>query len=355
MTDLAYAVLSGAGGMLLLITRAGTRGPGWIPGPASAIFGVDAGLGLVAAALFWFRRRWPTGIAVAMLVPMVLARSAQVAGLLSVLNVTLRRRPVVAVAVAGVHQVAFIGFSLLWITYPWWAAFGWVLTYHVAIVALGLYVRARRGLVTSLHEQVRQAEATQHLMADGAQRTERARIAVEMHDVLAHRVSLIALHAGGLEVRPDLPPREVRETAQLIGSTARQALAELRDVIGVLRDTGQAEAPRTPQPWLGDIEQLVAGYRQAGLDVALDLRVAEPGGGAGTAGPGCVPCRARGPGQRHQARRRRGGCGLAVRQPGRGPAGVSLAERVALAGGTLAHGPDGHGDFVLTATLRWEA
>ncbi len=148
MTDLAYAALSVAGGTLLLITSAGAQGAGWIPGPAPAVFGVDAGLGLAAAALFRFRRRWPVGIAVAVLVPMMLARSAQVAGVLSVLNVTLRRRPVVAVAVAGAHQVAFIGFILLWITYPWWAAFLWILTYHVVAIALGLYCsrppRARR-------------------------------------------------------------------------------------------------------------------------------------------------------------------------------------------------------------------
>ena len=65
---------------------------------------------------------------------------------------------------------------------------------------------------------------------------ERTRIAREMHDVLAHRISLLALHAGALEVRPDLPAAKVRETAELLRSTARQALEELRGVIGVLRE-----------------------------------------------------------------------------------------------------------------------
>jgi signal transduction histidine kinase len=169
----------------------------------------------------------------------------------------------VNVPIAVAHQLVFLGFILLWINYPWWAPFLWVLACHLAIVSLGLYARARRRLVESLHEQVRQAEAAKHLMAEQARRAERARIAVEMHDVLAHRVSLMALHAGALEVRPDLAPDAVRETAGLIRSTARQALTELRDVIGVLRDADDGEAPYGPQPRLADIAHLVGGYCQA--------------------------------------------------------------------------------------------
>jgi signal transduction histidine kinase len=390
MTDLACVLLSVAGGMILLVTRAGAQGAGWIPGSAAVSFGVDAGIGVLASALLWFRRRWPVGVALAVLVPMVLARSAQCASLVSVLNVSLRRRPAVAVAVAGAHQVAFIGFSLLWVSYPWWAACLWVLTYHVAIVALALYARARQGLVASLREQVRQAHATRHLMAEQARRAERARIAAEMHDVLAHRVSLMALHAGALEVRPDLEPAEVRATAALIRSTARQALTELRDVIGVLHDTEQAEAPHAPQPALRDIAHLVGGYREAGLSVELDMRVEEPDTAPGPLGrdayrivrealtnvgkhareaPATVSLAGRqGEGLRVTVRNKLPATGpLAVVLPAHGPsttepadlpgAGlglVSLAERVTLAGGTLAHGPDDSGDFVLTATLRWE-
>src|SRR5579862_5950287 len=105
MTDLAFVAVAAAGGMLLLATKAGAHGAGWIPGPAPVVFCVDAGIGLLASALLWFQRRWPAGVAMAMLVPTVLARSAQVASLLSVFNVTLRRRPAVAVAIAGAHQV----------------------------------------------------------------------------------------------------------------------------------------------------------------------------------------------------------------------------------------------------------
>src|SRR5580692_8708315 len=176
MTDLACVLLSAAGGMLLLVSSVGAQGAGWIPGPAPVVFGVDASIGVLASALLWFRRRWPVGVAVGMLVPMVLSRSAQLASVVSVFNVSLRRRPATAVAVVLAHQVAFIGFSLLWITYPLWAACLWVLSYHVTVVALGMYIGARRGLVASLRDQVGQAEAAQQLMVGQARRAERAAI-----------------------------------------------------------------------------------------------------------------------------------------------------------------------------------
>jgi signal transduction histidine kinase len=68
-----------------------------------------------------------------------------------------------------------------------------------------MYIRARRQLVASLRDRAEQAEAAQQLLARQATQAERARIAGEMHDVLGHRVSLMALQAGRLQVRPDLP------------------------------------------------------------------------------------------------------------------------------------------------------
>ena len=113
------------------------------------------------------------------------------------------------------------------------------------------------------------------MTVERARAAERARIAREMHDVMAHKVSLIALHAGGLEVRPDVSVDHVRETAGLIGATARQALEELRDVIGVLRDPGaEIDAPSAPQPTIVDLERLVRDSQRAGEHVTLRTDVA---------------------------------------------------------------------------------
>ena len=202
------------------------------------------------------------------------------------LNVSIRRRTGVALAMGGLYLIAFPATTCCGIRqYPFWVASLWALTEFSAVVAWGMYIRARRQLLASLRERVAHAEATQKLLAEQARHAERTRIAQEMHDVLGHRVSLMALHAGALEVRPELPPAEVRAAAGLIRSTARQALEELRGVIGVLRDGNAEEAPRAPQPSLRDITRLVQESRQAGMNVTLDMRVETSGGSAGNARP----------------------------------------------------------------------
>jgi signal transduction histidine kinase len=386
LVDAVCVLIAAAGGLVLLLVNPGTKASGWIHGQAALAFGLDAAIGALACAMLWWRRRWPVGVASAIVVPAALSRSAQLATWMSLFSLSVRRSPRPALAVAALHQLAFIGFALLWVPYPLWAAFLWVLTYQLAALALGMYFRARRQLIASLQERVAHAEATQKLLAEQARTAERARIATEMHDVLAHRVSLMVLHAGALEVRPDLPPDAVRQTAGLIRATARQALSELRDVIGVLRDGDTSTAssgrevrdgvPLTPQPTLRDISTLVGEYRRAGLNVTLDMRVTSADKAPGTLGrdtyrivregltnvskhaTGTVATVtvSGGPGEGLQVMvrnrlplARHPGTGL----PGAGLGLVGLTERVTLAGGTIRHGPDRAGDFVLTAALRW--
>ena len=133
----------------------------------------------------------------------------------------------------------------------------------VAIVSFGMYVGSRRELIWSLRERARQAEAEQELRVGRAQSAERERIAREMHDVLAHRISLVTMHAGALAYRTDLPPEQVRETAELIQTKAHEAMTDLRQVLGMLR--GEDGVPDRPQPTLPDLHTLMDEARSSGM------------------------------------------------------------------------------------------
>jgi signal transduction histidine kinase len=378
--DVSWIALSAVGGLLLLIIKPGVRGTGMLPGPHALALAIAVGTGAAASAALWFRRRWPAGIAVAMVIPLVLSLMAAAAVLLALLNVGIRRRAAVALAIAGLYLIAFPGHYLLWYRhYPFWEPGLWAMTEFAAVVAWGMYIRARRQLLASLRQQVTQAEAAQKLLAEQARHAERTRIAQEMHDVLGHRISLMALHAGALEIRPDLPPAQVAEAAGLIRSTARQALEELRGAIGVLRDgTRGGQAPRTPQPSLGDITRLVRESRQAGMNIALDMQVDTPEAAPGALGRDTYRIVREGltNASKHAygaavavsvAGRPGQGLRVTVRNPlpdrparepplpGTGTGLAGLAERVAVADGTISFGPDPAGDFVLDAALRWPA
>ncbi|MET7338706.1 histidine kinase [Nonomuraea sp. NPDC005650] len=127
-------------------------------------------------------------------------------------------------------------------------------------LALGLLVRAR---LDAARERAERLEHEQVMRAEQARAQERARIAREMHDVVAHRVSLIVLHAGALELRA--PDEETERAATLIGGIGREALANLRDVLGVLRTPGNSAL--VPPPALGDLDRLLDQSRALGITV----------------------------------------------------------------------------------------
>lgn len=116
-----------------------------------------------------------------------------------------------------------------------------MLALDATLVASGLLVRSQHLLVRSLRERAREAEEGHRLRVEEARHTERERIAREMHDVLAHRISLLAVHAGALEVRRSAPEEE-RQAATVVRQYAYEALEDLREVIGMLRDGERAVA-----------------------------------------------------------------------------------------------------------------
>jgi signal transduction histidine kinase len=337
---------------------------------------VDVGCGLLACAALWWRRRWPLGVALGCLVLGTLSISATAPGLVALFSLAVHRpaRPAVLATALWVPSVVLFAVyspttdpvSVIAVTTP----------LALAATASGMFVRARRMLVASLRERAVRAEADQRRHADQARMAERTRIAREMHDVLAHRISLLALHAGGLEVRPDLSPAEVKATATLMRSTARQALEELRSVIGLLREDNGVLTPAVRQPTLVDIGRLVDETRRAGARIDFQMRVTDPDTVPATLGRDAyrivqealtnvgkhasgAPARVRlagAPGQGlHVSVRNPNSVPAAHRSalPGAGAGLLGLQERVQLSGGTLVHGPDGSGDFVVEADLRW--
>ena len=289
------------------------------PEPLSATqVAVDVAAGLLACVSLWWRRRWPVGVAVACLLLGTVSTSATPAGLLALSSLAVHRptRPTVIVTMLWLPSV--LVFAVYSPTTDPVTVVAFVMPLALAASGWGMFLRARRQLLLSLQDRVLRAEADQELHQEQARLAERTRIAREMHDVLAHRISLIALHAGGLELRPDLPPAQIQQTAALLRATARQALEELRSVIGVLRDqTGPEPASAVPLPGLRDIGRLVEETRNAGTDIDFEMRVEEHGRPTGPAGTRRLPHRAGGTHQRRQTRPRRRGSGAGHRLPRR--------------------------------------
>ncbi|NEK84780.1 histidine kinase [Blastococcus saxobsidens] len=142
--------------------------------------------------------------------------------------------------------------------------------------ALGVWQRTRLQLLAALRDRAERAEAERELLARDAVLTERTRIAREMHDAVGHRVSLMALQAGAIEMAAGDPAR-VEQLARQVQDAGRQALDELRQMVGVLRaEDIDDQAPLGPQPGLDDLPALLARAREAGLSVRLTGQTGVP-------------------------------------------------------------------------------
>ncbi|WP_432973686.1 sensor histidine kinase [Dactylosporangium sp. CA-233914] len=343
---------------------------------APAPLAVDLILGGLCCLGVWLRRRWPVGFAVVAGLVSVYSTSAAGAALIALFTVAVHRRfAVVAPIVAGYALVLFLTLLVrpdVPVGSPSEIVLGVV--FAAAVLAWGMFVRARR---QSLRERAGRVEAEQELRVAEARQGERNRIAREMHDVLAHRLSLLSLHAGALELRPDAAPEEVARAAGVIRDSAYQALEDLREVIGVLR-TGvdrSDETPERPQPTLADLPDLVDQSRRAGMRVRLDWQTdalsAVPAGVGRSAyrivQEGLTNARKHAPDGEVAVTVRatpRDGVTVEIRNPypaetspagipGAGIGLIGLTERAALAGGRLEHGPTPAGDFRLRAWLPW--
>jgi signal transduction histidine kinase len=370
----------------------------------------DAVVGALGCAAVWLRRRWPVGLTLALIAVSTFAETVGGAMIVALFTVAIHRPPRTTMRVFALSVLA----ALVYVVIrpepgePWVLLFLFGVAVQGAAVGWGLFIRYRRQLTESLRDRAIRAETEAQLRAEQAQQRARDEMAREMHDVLGHRLSLLSVHAGALEFRPDASPGEIAGAAKVIRENAHQALQDLREVIGVLR----APVGELPQPTLADVRELVAESGRAGMRVGLreevggavpdlagrtafrvvqealtNARKHAPGAAvevhlAGAPGQGLTvevcnhapdpgpagaphpdpplpgppvgersPTASSGPGVVHSP----GPAAVAGGDPGAGQGLVGLAERVALASGRLEHGPTAAGGWRLAAWLPWPA
>ena len=350
------------------------------PSSASLLLWIDLVAGGVGCLMLAVLPRWPLTASVLLIAAAAASPAATLPVAAATWTVARRYRTTFAAAFAAMAAAAAIQRNLwqpiVGLTFTWWIVL--VVAMHAAIAAIGVTMQARHALVASLEERAIRAERDQLARITEARRSERAQIAREMHDVLAHRLSLLATYAGAFTFRPDVSTQQLEHAAGIIRLSAHQALEELRDVIGVLRDDDEPglAAERRPQPTLADVPGLVEESRQAGASVHLDNRITRATDAAEQIGrtayrvlqEALTNARKHAPGQPIRVLLA-GGRGTAltieVRNqltsgsltspgvPGSGLGLIGLAERVQLAGGHLRHGETASREFLLTASIPW--
>jgi signal transduction histidine kinase len=369
-------VIDGAVVLVAAVLGAAALASSWAARDAWSLW-LDVGLGCVACAALALRRRHPTAVAVIALAATAVSLQAGVAALVALFNAAVRSSPR---ALGWIFALSLVSNAIYALLYGdaafggYWGSMALCVLVMTVAIGWGLFARTRRELVASLHERARRLESEQLLRVEQARDAERRRIAREMHDVLAHRLSLLSLHAGALEFRRDASPEEVAEAAGVVRASGQAALEELRAVIGVLRENDDCASLEAPQPTLAQIPALLDESRAAGMDVRWEERRA-----ATDAVPSAVGRAAFRVLQEALTNARKHARGAPVtvsldpgppmvlevvsgrasellddgRLPGAGLGLVGLAERVALADGSLEHGEDPAGRFVVRATLPW--
>lgn len=181
--------------------------------------------------------------------------------------------PIALIALAGGASVVLVGVAINHATAP----IGWRGGSDVFATIAPLPVAWALGVVAQSHQLALQvseqraadSERERQRLAEQAVAAERGRIARDMHDVVAHSLTLLVVHAETIRARStDLPPW-AREQIDSLAAAGRQATVEMRELLGVLRNGTPEEAPRTPAPTLSDLPSLVEAARAAGNPVAV--------------------------------------------------------------------------------------
>lgn len=338
----------------------------------------DPVLGLLSFVLIRWRHRRPALVAGLLAGFSFVSASSAGPGSWIIGSIASHRRWRLLAVVAPLNVLAGVVQERVGITedtLPLWASTAFGCLVVGILVATGYAMGSQRDLVDSYRERALTAEREQRARVAQAQAAERTRIAREMHDVLAHRISLVAMHAGALGYRTDLSEEERGSAAKSIEDNAHRALSDLRAVLGVLRDPTQPtdSVPEPPQPGFDDVAALVAEEQAGGMRVRLSNRVEDdvPPGTGRTAyrivQEALTNVRKHAPGTAvtvDVAGSPDDGLVIGVRNaapvgpapqslPASGLGLLGLAERAALAGGRISHGTDPGGGYAVRAWIPW--
>jgi signal transduction histidine kinase len=221
------------------------------------------------------RHRYPrlcfAGVAVALLVQWLISgpQLADAALLIALYWVCLESDLRSIAAAVVVAEAGAIMLALRWETqqFKYWVG---VSGLAVAAAALGLMIRQRRELLASLQEKAARLERERDQQAELGAAAERARIAREMHDIVTHNLTVMIALADGARYALDASPAQASGAIERLSATGREALVEMRRLLGVLRDDG-VRGPLEPQPTLERLDELIARVDAAGIPVTIGL------------------------------------------------------------------------------------
>ncbi|WSC82319.1 histidine kinase [Streptomyces virginiae] len=176
---------------------------------------------------------------------------------------------------AGLTGVAMLAGPLPWYAQENIGIFAWT----GMAAAAGDAVRSRRAFVDAIRERAERAERTRDEEARRRVAEERLRIARDLHDVVAHHIALVNVQAGVAAHVMDKRPDQAKEALAHVRDASRSALNELRATVGLLRQSGDPEAPTEPAPGLGVLDELVDTFRHAGLPVEVIVQLEDVAAG----------------------------------------------------------------------------
>ncbi|GAA3817476.1 sensor histidine kinase [Sphaerisporangium flaviroseum] len=256
-------------------------------GPAKAPDALSVTLIVLGLAPLVLRRRWPfVLLCVAALPQIALAAlhydggSTAVASLILLYTVAAYRGLALSLAAAAVAALAYALKVILDDDPANWTRHTFAMVVAIAVWVVGRSVRLRRAYLAELVDRAERLERARDADTRAARAEERSRIARELHDVVAHHVSVMTVQAAAARKVLDTRPEAAKDALMAIEEMGRTAMREMRGIVGVLRTDGET-GELSPQPGMGDLPGLVDQMREAGLRAQLwiegERRILPPG------------------------------------------------------------------------------